>query len=149
MLKLEVFDPPMCCSSGVCGPSVDPALPRFAADLEWLKGQGLTVMRYNLAQQPMVFAENAVVCAALTANENCLPLTLVDGRIVAQGQYLLRAELAVAVCNAVGLSQEDSNRLSPELAALAQRHERRLVLPLAAAASGGCCGGKGGEACCG
>jgi len=22
-VKLEVFDPPMCCSSGVCGPNVD------------------------------------------------------------------------------------------------------------------------------
>ena len=36
--KVQVYDPPMCCSSGVCGPNVDPVLPRFAADLEWLKG---------------------------------------------------------------------------------------------------------------
>lgn len=25
MVKLQVFDPAMCCSTGVCGPSVDPA----------------------------------------------------------------------------------------------------------------------------
>lgn len=37
MTKCEVFDPPMCCSSGVCGPKVDPKLPRFASDLEWVK----------------------------------------------------------------------------------------------------------------
>jgi hypothetical protein len=34
---LCVFDPAMCCSTGVCGPSVDPELARFAADLDWLK----------------------------------------------------------------------------------------------------------------
>lgn len=28
-MKIEVFDPPMCCSSGVCGPAVDPVFPRF------------------------------------------------------------------------------------------------------------------------
>lgn len=45
-MKLEVFDPPMCCSTGVCGTDIDPALPRFAADLEWLKTQGVKVERY-------------------------------------------------------------------------------------------------------
>ncbi len=42
-MKLEVFDPPMCCSTGVCGTDIDPVLPRFAADLEWLKTQGVNV----------------------------------------------------------------------------------------------------------
>ncbi len=91
---LEVFDPPMCCSSGVCGPKVDPVLPKFAADLEWLRTQGITVKRYNLAQQPLAFAENEIVRTALTGDENCLPLVLVDGQIVFRGQYPSRQELA-------------------------------------------------------
>ncbi len=33
MTTIEVFDPAMCCSTGVCGPQVDPDLARFAADL--------------------------------------------------------------------------------------------------------------------
>ena len=41
MTKLAVYDPPMCCSTGVCGPAVDPVLPRVAADLDWLKRQGV------------------------------------------------------------------------------------------------------------
>ena len=41
MTKLAVYDPPMCCSTGVCGPSVDPVLPRLPADLDWLKRQGV------------------------------------------------------------------------------------------------------------
>ena len=55
MVVLQVFDPPMCCSTGVCGPKVNPALPRFAADLNWLKSQGVHVERFNLAQNPDAF----------------------------------------------------------------------------------------------
>ena len=80
MTKLAVYDPPMCCSTGVCGPAVDPVLPRVAADLDWLKRQGVQVERYNLAQQPQAFASNPTVTAALREHGNdCLPLVLVDG----------------------------------------------------------------------
>ncbi len=95
MKKLEVFDPPMCCSSGVCGPKVDPVLPRFAGDLEWLKAQGINVTRYNLAQQPMAFVENTIVRDALEKEDvGCLPLILVDGKIESRGVYLVREALA-------------------------------------------------------
>ena len=81
MTKLAVYDPPMCCSTGVCGPAVDPVLPRVTADLDWLKRQGVQVERYNLAQQPQAFASNPMVMAALREHGNdCLPLILVDGR---------------------------------------------------------------------
>ncbi|MEX2621006.1 MAG: arsenic metallochaperone ArsD family protein, partial [Egibacteraceae bacterium] len=56
MVTVEVFDPAMCCSTGVCGPSVDPALARFASDLDWLGEQGAQVRRYNLGQEPGAFA---------------------------------------------------------------------------------------------
>ncbi|MDR3553368.1 MAG: arsenite efflux transporter metallochaperone ArsD [Syntrophobacteraceae bacterium] len=95
MPKLEVFDPAMCCSTGVCGPVVDPTLPRFAADLDWLKGRGVNVERFNLAQQPAMFASNDIVKNALSeSGTDCLPLLLVDGRIVSQGSYPCRERLA-------------------------------------------------------
>jgi len=95
MPKLQVFDPPMCCSTGVCGPSIDPALPRFAADLEWLKGKGLEVERYNLAQEVAAFTNNPVVKTALNnRGSKCLPLLLLDGMVVAEGAYPTRKELA-------------------------------------------------------
>ena len=59
MIKVQVFDPAMCCSTGVCGPSVDPVLPRFAADLEWLKSKGVRVERYNLAQEVGAFTRQS------------------------------------------------------------------------------------------
>ncbi len=94
-MKLEVFDPPMCCSTGVCGPEIDPVLPRFAADLEWLKTRGVNVERYNLAQQPGDFVANESVKAALHDEGNgCLPLILVDGKIISRAAYPDRAVLA-------------------------------------------------------
>lgn len=103
MTKLQVFDPAMCCSTGVCGPNPDPMLPRFAADLRWLATQGITVERFNLAQQPQAFAASELVKAALGkyGNEG-LPLILVNGAIVSHGSYPTRKELAVFV----GLSDE-------------------------------------------
>lgn len=59
MASVKVFDPAMCCSTGVCGPSVDPKLVRFAADLDWLRSKEAGVERYNLAQQPAAFAADA------------------------------------------------------------------------------------------
>lgn len=65
MPRLDVFDPPLCCSTGVCGPRVDPVLPRFAADLEWLRQRGVAVTRCNPAQPPQAFVAQPVVAAAL------------------------------------------------------------------------------------
>lgn len=95
MRKLQVFEPAMCCSTGICGPSVDPTLPRFAADLEWLKTKGVKVERYNLAQQVAEFTGNPTVKSMLNAKgTKCLPLILVDGTSVAEGYYPTRIDLA-------------------------------------------------------
>jgi hypothetical protein len=95
MTKLQVYDPPMCCSTGVCGPQIDPELPRFAADFHWLANQGLSVERYNLSQQPAGFVGNPIVKAALALEGTaCLPLILVNGQIVSRGRYPERDELS-------------------------------------------------------
>ncbi|MCL4117432.1 UNVERIFIED_CONTAM: hypothetical protein GTU68_013123 [Idotea baltica] len=95
MAKIEIYDKPMCCSTGICGPQVDPVLPRFAADLDWLKSQGHQVDRYNLAQQPAAFAANEEVKKILAAESvECLPLILVDGQAVSKADYPTRNKLA-------------------------------------------------------
>ncbi len=95
MKTLQVYDPAMCCSTGVCGPQVDPMLVRFAGDLKWLQEQGVAVQRFSLAQNPAAYVENEVVKAALTEKgEAALPLMLVDGETVASGQYPEREQLA-------------------------------------------------------
>jgi hypothetical protein len=85
----------MCCSTGVCGPSVDPVLPRVSADLEWLKSKGVHVERFNLAQEIAAFTNNAIVKAALhSRGTECLPMVLVDGNVVSEGTYPTREQLA-------------------------------------------------------
>lgn len=85
---LQVYDKPMCCSTGVCGPDVDDTLVRFAADLEWLASQGVPVVRFNPAQEPFAFVKNRVVRRALQERGNeCLPLLLLGDAIVASGGY--------------------------------------------------------------
>lgn len=96
MTHVQVFDKPMCCSTGVCGPQVDPTLPRFAADLDWLKNQGHAVERFNLAQHPKAFTTNAEVQQMLNADGlECLPLIVVDGKPVSRGEYPSRENLAL------------------------------------------------------
>ena len=95
MTKLQIFDPAMCCSTGVCSPNVDPVLPRFSADVEWLKTKGVEVERFNLAQQVAAFTGNPTVKSTLNAKgTKCLPLILVNGVVVAEGSYPNRKELA-------------------------------------------------------
>lgn len=95
MARLEVYDPALCCSTGVCGPEVDPALVHFAADLAWLAENGVEVHRYNLAQDPAAFAASDLVKQAITDNGvECLPVVLVDGKVLSMGAYPSRDLLA-------------------------------------------------------
>lgn len=94
MATIRVFDPAMCCSTGVCGPTSDPELARFAADLDWLQKQGVRVERYNLSSQPAAFVETPAVREALQRGTEVLPLVLLDDRIATEGAYPSRETLA-------------------------------------------------------
>lgn len=85
---IQIYDPAMCCSTGVCGPEVDPELVKLAAQVEVLKKEGHKVERYNLGQQPIAFAENAEVKSIIDSEGvEALPLVFVDGKKVASGNY--------------------------------------------------------------
>lgn len=95
MKKIRVFDPALCCSTGVCGVEVDQSLVNFSADVAWAKTEGAQIERFNLAQQPMAFAEDATVKSFLErSGHEALPLILVDGEVALAGRYPNRAELA-------------------------------------------------------
>lgn len=98
MKTITVYDPPMCCSTGVCGPDVDPTLPRFAGMLSQLANCGVKVERYNLSQEPMAFAQNQNVRAELErGGTESLPMIYIDGKLEWKGQYPETAELAMLV----------------------------------------------------
>lgn len=93
---IEVYDPAMCCSTGVCGPDVDNAVANFAHDVKWLKSQGIDVRRYNLGQEPEAFKMNPEVLSRLQKKgTECLPLLLVNGQLVSEGDYPDPKQLAV------------------------------------------------------
>ena len=124
MKTVQIFDPALCCSSGVCGQDVDQALVSLAADLDWAKQHGVTIERFNLAQQPMDFAQNATVKAFLErSGADALPLVLVDGEVALAGRYPNRAELTRWV----------------GLAALAATPALAAVAPAGSCCSGGTC----------
>jgi hypothetical protein len=95
MPTVKVFDPPMCCSTGSCGPDPDVRLARFAADLQWLQNHGVVVERFSLSQQPDKFTKNAMIMIAMNARgSDVLPIVLVDDQIVAERQYPSREQLS-------------------------------------------------------
>jgi len=95
MLKLQVFDPTMCCSTGICGHSSDPTLVTFASDLEWLKKQGIEVVRYGLSFEPAEFIKNKKIKNLLFEKGDCiLPVLIIDEEIVSKACYPSREKLA-------------------------------------------------------
>ena len=111
-MRVEIYDPAMCCPSGLCGPAIDPALVRVNDAVMALKRQGVEVERYNLAQQTKLFVENKAVADLLHRNgRKALPVTIVNGTVLRAGAYPSYEEL----CAALGIAP-----LAP-----------RVVLPIA------------------
>jgi hypothetical protein len=104
MKTLTIYDPAMCCSTGICGADIDQKLVDFAADLDWLKSEGIEVKRINLSQEPALFAENEQVKTVLeTSGVEGLPVILADDEMQSSGQYPDRVKLAqMAGVTAVG-----------------------------------------------
>ena len=98
MTEIAVFDPPMCCSSGVCGPDADEALVKFAADLEWAGQNGAKVTRFNLGHEPGAFASNPLVRYLLESEGmGCLPLVVADNQVLTKGAYPGRDEFRARI----------------------------------------------------
>lgn len=95
MKKLELYEPAMCCSTGVCGPSVDENLIRITAIRQELKtNPDIMMVRYNLAQNPNAFVRNTAVNALLQEKgAACLPITVWDDAIVKSGSYPTNEEI--------------------------------------------------------
>jgi hypothetical protein len=88
MKKMIIFEPAMCCSTGVCGPSVDPELLRLSTVINNLKKNGILVERYNLSSNPQIFVDNTEINRMLNTNGvEILPVTMVDDKVVKIKNY--------------------------------------------------------------
>jgi hypothetical protein len=94
MAKMIIFDPAMCCSTGLCGPVINPELLRISTALSNLEKNGVKVERYNLNNNPQAFVDNIVVSEILNRDGvDVLPVTIVDGKIVKTKSYPTNDEL--------------------------------------------------------
>lgn len=103
MKKMIIFDPAMCCSTGVCGPGVDPELLRVSTVISNLKSKGVLIERHNLSDNPQIFVDNKEINEILN-NEGTetLPVTMLDGVVVKIKTYPTDEEF----CSLLDVSSE-------------------------------------------
>ncbi len=95
--RVEIFDPPMCCPTGVCGPTIDPALLDVNEMILTLQGEGITVARYQMASHAQAFVNNREVFRLVREKQlTALPITVVNGRVIKVGMYPTLAEVREA-----------------------------------------------------
>lgn len=95
MKKITIYEPAMCCPTGLCGVSVDPELLRISTVLNTLAKKGVEIERYNLTNTPMKFVSNQIVNQMINSGGvDELPYTLIDNEIVITGRYPTNTELA-------------------------------------------------------
>ena len=88
MKTMKIFEPAMCCPTGLCGVSVDPELLRISTVLNTLQQNGIEVERYNLTSAPQAFVASKPVTEFLQKfGPDKLPVVLVDDFIVIAGRY--------------------------------------------------------------
>lgn len=88
MKEMKIYDPAMCCSTGVCGPSVDENLLRVSTVINKLEKQGVEIIRHNLSSDPQAFIDNKLVNDLLVSEGvDVLPVTIVDGKIKKTKEY--------------------------------------------------------------
>lgn len=94
MKKMKIFEPAMCCPTGLCGVGVDPELLRISTVLDALKKRGVTVERFNLGNAPKEFIADRAVNAYINAHgPEGLPVITVNGKIVMTGRYPTNEEI--------------------------------------------------------
>ena len=95
MKTIEIFDPAMCCPTGLCGTNIDTNLMRMAVIVDTLKKNGINITRHNLKDEPAVYVSNPKVNELLQSKGiDALPITLVDGDVAVVGQYPSTAQLS-------------------------------------------------------
>lgn len=143
MAAIRIYEPALCCASGVCGTDSDPSLVTVTADVRTLKDLGVDIERHNLATDPIAFTTDETARAFMhTVGSPGLPLTVVDGVTVATGNYPNRTQLLAfaGLGNTPTADPADSGLTDSGLT------DSGLADLGLAEKSGGCCGSATG--CC-
>ncbi|RYL93450.1 arsenite efflux transporter metallochaperone ArsD [Sporolactobacillus sp. THM7-4] len=95
MKTIQIFEPAMCCPTGVCGPGINSELIRITGAVRNLRKNGVNISRFNLTSHPEAFAENQPIQDLLKKEGmEVLPVTIIDGKVAKKGTYPTKQELA-------------------------------------------------------
>jgi len=138
MIDLTIYDPAMCCPTGICGANIDQKIVDFAADLDWLKSLGVGVKRINLSQEPALFAENPLVKTVLeSSGVDGLPAIIAGDVLASSGVFPDRATLAEMAGLTAAQIAEGARAVTKSAGCCGDDTAREETPP-----SGGCCGGE-------
>jgi hypothetical protein len=95
MKRMSIYEPPMCCSTGLCGVSADPELLRVSTILNKFKKNGIEIKRFNLTNAPQEFVNSKLINDYLNSEGvSGLPAIVLDNEIVIKGRYPTNEEFA-------------------------------------------------------
>ena len=95
---VQFFDPPMCCPTGLCGPTLDETLLDVNEMILALQAEGISVERYQMTSQPNAFLANPDVMRLVREKQMAaLPITLVRDQVIKVGAYPVLAEVQAAL----------------------------------------------------
>lgn len=98
---VEFFDPPMCCPTGLCGPTLDQTLLDVNEMIFSLQRDNLRVERYQMTSNPNAFLSNAEVMKLVREKQmDALPIIVVRGRVIKVGAYPSAEEIRTALIGA-------------------------------------------------
>jgi hypothetical protein len=98
---VELFDPPMCCPSGLCGPSLDQTLLDVNEMIMTLQRENLRVERYQMTSNPNAFLSNTEVMKLVREKQmEALPIIVVRGKVIKVGAYPSVDEIRAALTGA-------------------------------------------------
>ncbi len=86
--KMVLYEPNLCCPTGVCGPNPDLALIALQDAIDKAKEHGIETERLQITSYPRRFTQNAEVMKLMQQQQlKALPITEIDGEIIKVGKY--------------------------------------------------------------
>lgn len=95
-INLIIYEGAMCCTTGVCGPEPNKELIEFNEALKKLRNEfkELNAIRASMSFNLNMFLENNEISQLVKENgQGILPITTVNGKIIAKQKYLTYAEM--------------------------------------------------------
>jgi hypothetical protein len=91
---VAIFDPPLCCPTGLCGPTLDQTLLDVNELVQALQAASVGVARYQMTAHPHIFLKHPDVMRLVRERGmDAFPITVVAGQVIKVGTYPTRAEI--------------------------------------------------------